>query len=147
MGVTNWHTLLFMSFSQSPRWGAKVDCFVAIWYWVKSWKMSFFFWKTHLILCFHLAFVQKKAQECKDSNTTCSLHSYVVWHYDWPRSSTSTVTFLRSKTQESGLDHELCFDMTEGIRFFISAGRLLASDRRSLRAGFVPTCLLWCRTQ
>ena len=39
-------------------------------------------------------------------------------------------------------DLEFCFDMKVGGRFFISAGLLVASERGSLRAGFVPTCLL-----
>lgn len=64
------------------------------------------------------------------------IFNQACWHPPW---------FCWRK-EEPGLDAELCSDVTEGIRFFISAGGgLPASDRRSPRAGSVPTCLLWCR--
>ena len=66
------------------------------------------------------------------------LHYIIMWYF-------LCNSFLEEEKRE--LDGSLCFEMTEGIRFFTNGGMLLASERGSPRAGFVPTCLLWCRAQ
>ena len=127
MGVTNWHTLLFMSFWLSgSRWGR--TRLTALWQSTTEWKArGYFFGERRLILScapinFHLAFVEKKVQE---SNTTYSLTLFR--HYNLPISLTSTVTMFFEE-EESKLDQGACFDVTAGIRFFISTGT--AAGRR-----------------
>lgn len=158
MGVTNWHTLLFMSFSQSSSSRGRTRL-TALWQSATDWKAKRCLFSFFSVLCSHqlpsgLCVKKKKkgwshmflkASKPHNTSSSCALPSCgIILHCSF---STSTVTLAFWGENECEYDLELCFDMTVGVRFFISAGLLLAGEQGSLRAGFVPTCLLWCRAQ